>query len=351
MIICGIGNLATANINHDIIFAAVPLSAHAYTMFLISILILNIVIILGIKVFCKLTYGINKCSRHLVGKVVIVTGGNAGIGFETAKDLADRGARVIIGCRDAGRGTTARDKIISATGNKEVFYKHLDLASLASVRSFADEIIKSEKQLDILINNAGVLETTLSKTEDGLCTGMQINHFAPFLLTNLLLPLLKQSAPSRIITVSSTAHRYGTIDFDNLNLEKETEKSFGMWKLYSNTKLCNVLMTIELARLLEGTGVTANSLHPGAVDTSIANRFMNQPWMKWMKYLKYINFMVRNAWEGAQTPIYLTVSPEVSSVSGRYFAECREQDTGAAAKDTAVARKLWEVSERLVKVQ
>lgn len=222
-------------------------------MFFIALIVFNVLLLIGLKVYCKLTYGINKCSKHLVGKVVIVTGGNAGIGFETAKDLADRGAKVIIGCRDEGRGTTARDKIILATGNKDVHYKKLDLASFASVRTFADEIIKTEKQLNIFINNAGVLEAKNVQSEDGLSLAMQINHFGPFLLTNLLLPLLKSSAPSRIINVSSMAHRFGKIDFDNLNLEKETEKSFSLMKLYSNTKLCNVLMTVELARVLQGT--------------------------------------------------------------------------------------------------
>lgn len=318
-------------------------------MFFIALIVFNVLLLIGLKVYCKLTYGINKCSKHLVGKVVIVTGGNAGIGFETAKDLADRGAKVIIGCRDEGRGTTARDKIILATGNKDVHYKKLDLASFASVRTFADEIIKTEKQLNIFINNAGVLEAKNVKSEDGLSLAMQINHFGPFLLTNLLLPLLKSSAPSRIINVSSMAHRFGKIDFDNLNLEKETEKSFSLMKLYSNTKLCNVLMTVELARVLQGTEVTANCLHPGAVDTSIASAIENDK--PWIKYLSIFRFLSRTAWEGAQTTIYLAVSPEVSSVSGSYFADCHVQNTTEKAKDSGVAKKLWEVSEKMVKLK
>lgn len=286
-----------------------------------------------------------NCKKHLVGKVIIVTGANTGIGFMTAKELAQRGARVILGCRNQEKGTTARDSIIAATGNNDVHFKHLDLASLTSVRTFADDIIKNEKQLDILINNAGIIETNHVKTEDGLSLIMQSNHFGPFLLTSLLLPLLKTSAPSRIVNVSSVVYSSGKIDFDNLNFEKDTEKSFNMIKAYENTKLCNVLMTLELARRLEGTGVTANCLHPGVVATDLLIT-LKKSW--WRYFIPLMKPFMKTPWEGAQTSIFLAASPKVEGVTGKYYVNCRESNLAARARDKDVARKLWELSEKLV---
>lgn len=298
-------------------------------------------------VYTKLTCGICKSSKHLVGKTVIVTGGNIGIGFETAKNLADRGARVLLACRNEGRGTAARDKIIETTGNQNVHYRHLDLTSLQSVRNFADDIIKNEERLDVLINNAGIYGSELNeKTEDGLLLGMQSNHFGPFLLTNLLLPKLKSSAPSRVVNVSSMAHKRGTVDLNNLNAENDTEETFKRTNVYSASKLCNVLMTIELAHRLKGTGVTANSLHPGVVDTDILTSI---PVLK--HAVPLAKAFLKNPWEGAQTTIYLAVAPEVASVTGRYFVDCREAESSSEAQDTAKARKLWDISERLVKLK
>lgn len=294
----------------------------------------------------KLTCGMCECSRHLVGKVVIVTGGNAGIGYETAKNLAERGAKVILACRDEERGNNAKNKIIAETGNKDVHFKKLDLASFRSVREFAKDILDTEKRLDILINNAGAIGLGNKKTEDGLLVGMQINHFGPFLLTNLLLPLLKSSAPSRIINVSSMGHTYGEIDFQNLNMEKETEKTYSDMKVYTNSKLCNVLMTVELSRRLENTGVTTNSLHPGAVSTEIGKHIKNPCYY----YLLWIamKLFYKSAWEGAQTTIYLATSPEGGAVSGLYFSDCKPKNTSRLARDKELARKLWEESERIV---
>lgn len=313
-------------------------------MFIISLFLTNIFLLLIVKIYCKLTSGICKCSKHLVGKVVIVTGGNKGVGYETAKNLAERGARVILACRNEGLGTSARDQIIKSTGNADVHYRHLDLSSLASVRAFADDIIKTEKQLDILVNNAGVYEVDNLKTEDGLSLAVQTNHFGPFLLTCLLLPLLKTSAPSRIVNVSSGAYKRGKVEFDNLNAEKETKETYSIGKVYSNTKLFNVLMTVELARRLEGTGVTANSLHPGVVKTEILQ--LKSGWVRML--LPIAKYFFKDTWEGAQTSIYLAVSPEVDGVSGKYYADCRENSLSTLAQDKDLARKFWDVSEKLV---
>ncbi|KPJ05597.1 Retinol dehydrogenase 11 [Papilio xuthus] len=315
-------------------------------MFLLSLIILLIFTYGFLYVYLKLTSGICKCSKHLVGKVVIVTGGNNGIGFETAKDLAERGARVILACRDESRGIAARDKIIATSGNNDVYYRHLDLASLTSVKKFADEFIREEKCLDILINNAGINGSRNVRTEDGLLLGMQTNHFAPFLLTCLLFPLLKSSASGRIINVSSMAHNRATLDLDNLNMEKETEETYSKTHVYAVSKLCNILFTVELSKRLKGTKVTTNSLHPGVVDTDI----LDEIYFKYVHLLKALaKPLLKNRWEGAQTTIYLAVSPEVENVSGKYFRDCKMVNVGTdQARDVELARKLWEISEKLL---
>ncbi|KAI5631857.1 short chain dehydrogenase domain-containing protein [Phthorimaea operculella] len=284
-----------------------------------------------------------RCSRHLVGKVVIVTGGSSGIGYETAKNLADRGARVLIAGNSETRGTAARDEIIKATGNTDVHFRRVDFASLVSVRAFASNILSTEKSLDILINNAGILLSNNVKTEDGLLEAMQVNYFGPFLLTKLLLPLLKSSAPSRIINVSSMAYQFSKIDLDDLNWEKRTS-TFNSNQVYSDSKLALVLMTTKLARELEGTGVTINSLHPGYVHTK-----MDLDKIGPLKYLAFLGKLVtKSTFEAAQTSIYLAVSPEVEGVSGRYFRDCRETNVTKLAQDNELADKLWKISEQIV---
>lgn len=302
-----------------------------------------VVIVLCVKVYEKLTIGICRSSAHMVGKVVIVTGGNCGIGLETAKDLASRGARVIIACRSVKRAEVAREEIVEYSGNSDVHYRQLDLSSLRSVREFCNEIVKTEKRLDVLINNAGAGGLGNSTTEDGLHVGMQVNYFAPFLLTCLLLPLLKSSSPSRIINVSSVIHKYGIADFENLNMEKY----WSDYLVYANSKLFLNLMTLELSERIKGTKVTVNALHPGMAGT---NLFRNIPSSILRNMVtKSIGFMFQNTWEAAQTSIYLSVSPDVNLVSGRYFSNCREKKPSKVSQDTEVAKRLFIESERLVK--
>ncbi|XP_059046102.1 retinol dehydrogenase 11-like [Achroia grisella] len=312
-----------------------------------SFILFNIILLFFVFIFNKLTLGICKCSKHLVGKVVIVTGGNTGVGYETAKNLAERGARVILACRNDERGNTARDKIISDTGNQDVHYLNLDLASLKSVRYFAEKILKTEKRLDILVNNAGIYGSENVKTEDGLNLGMQVNYFGHFLLTNLLLPLLKASAPSRIINVSSLSHTTVKLNINNLNFENETTKTYDVSKVYGTSKLCNVLMTTELARLLKGTKVTVNALNPGLVDTDIISTI---PWLNFIRPL-IKPIMFKTVWEGAQTTIYLAVSPEVEDVSGYYYSDCRQKNTSLQAQNKDLANELWKISLKLVKLE
>ncbi|XP_068631433.1 retinol dehydrogenase 13-like [Battus philenor] len=278
----------------------------------------------------------------MVGKVVIVTGGNSGIGLETAKNLADRGAKVIIACRSRNRGETAKLEIIKATGNTNVHFELLDLTSLRSVREFCSKILKTEKRLDILINNAAAGGLGNGKTEDGLHIGMQVNYFGPFLLTCMLIPLLKSSAPSRIINVSSLAHKYGELNFENLNMEKY----WSDYLVYANSKLYLNLMTLELSYRLKNYNVTVNALHPGVASTNI---FRNIPSnILRNTILVLINFLFQDSWEASQTSVYLAASPEVINVSGQYFSNCQQKKPSKLSQNQELAKKLWLETEKLV---
>jgi len=269
-------------------------------------------------------------------KVCIVTGANTGIGKVTARSLAASGATVVMVCRDKQKGEAARDEIKQKTGNQKVELMIADLSSQAQIRKLADDFKARYNRLDLLVNNAGLYLPKRTLTVDGLETTFAVNHLAYFLLTNLLLDLLKQSALSRIVNVSSGAHHYGKVEFDNLQGEREY-KGFAA---YSNSKLENVLFTRELARRLEGIGVTANSLHPGAVATNIFRR-LPKP-IEWL-----IKAFTLSPEKGAETSIYLATSPEVEGISGRYFDKKREARISAIAQNDEAARRLWDESARL----
>ncbi|XP_048018011.1 dehydrogenase/reductase SDR family member 13b.1 [Megalobrama amblycephala] len=286
-----------------------------------------------------------KSKEKLHGKTVIVTGSNTGIGRATAVDLARRGARVILACRNQTRGEAAAAVVQSESGSKNVVYMQLDLASLKSVRSFAETFLRTERRLDILINNAGVYMQ--GTTEDGLGLMFGINHLGHFLLTNLLLDRLKQCSPSRIVTVSSYLHNYGNLDFDTLRTHKEFgvgESSRDVFRIYSHSKLCNVLFTHELAKRLQGTHVTCYSLHPGVINSDLG-RNMNKMSRKLLKPIVALFF--KDVEAGAQTTLYCAVQEGIEALSGRYFSNCAVKKLKAKAQDDAVAKKLWEVSETL----
>ncbi|XP_045893449.1 retinol dehydrogenase 13-like isoform X3 [Micropterus dolomieu] len=262
--------------------------------------------------------GVCHSKASLDGKTVLITGGNTGIGKETAVDLARRGARVILACRDMDRANKAAEDVRKRSGNENVTVKKLDLASLRSVRQLAKDVLASEERLDILINNAGVMCCPKWQTEDGFEMQFGVNHLGHFLLTNCLLDLLKKSAPSRIINVSSLAHERGQIYFDDIHQEKD----YHPWKSYAQSKLANVLFTRELANRLQGTGVTTYSLHPGIIRTELGRHFW--PTMPLWKRVVYapLRFLIKSPKEGAQTTIYCAVMESLQNESGLYYRTC-----------------------------
>ncbi|KAK3774917.1 hypothetical protein RRG08_007274 [Elysia crispata] len=284
--------------------------------------------------------GFYRGKERITGKTVIITGANTGIGKETAEDLARRGGRLILACRDVTKGNNAVQEIIRETGNNNVFCWELDLSSFKSIRKFAEKFNESEPRLDILINNAGIMMCPRMLSKDGLEMQLGVNHFGHFLLTNLLLDKLKSSSPSRIVILSSIAHLHGSINFDDLN----SEKSYGRIAAYGQSKLANILHALELAKRLKGTGVTANSLHPGAVDTELARHSVTGIFRLLLTPLYSV--FVKSPLQGAQTSIRLAVDPALETVSGKYFSDCKETKTSAAAQDVAAAKRLWEVSEK-----
>ncbi|XP_036398392.1 retinol dehydrogenase 14a [Megalops cyprinoides] len=284
-------------------------------------------------------------SGTMRGKTVIITGANSGIGKATAAELLKLQARVIMACRDQQRAEEAAQEIRQEAGpdQGEAVIKLLDLASLKSVQNFCEEIIKEEPRIDVLINNAGIYQCPYTKTEEGFEMQFGVNHLGHFLLTHLLLDLLKKSAPSRIIVVSSKLYKYGEINFDDLNSEQSYNKAFA----YSRSKLANLLFTCELAKRLEETGVTVNALTPGIVRTNLGRHVHISLLAKPLFHLASWAFF-KSPLEGAQTSIYLACSPDVEGVQGKCFANCKEEDLLPKATDEEVARKLWDISEVMV---
>lgn len=279
------------------------------------------------------------------GKTVIVTGANSGIGKALTGELLKLKARVILACRDQLKAEEAAQEIKKQVGidHGELVIKHLDLASFKSIHSFCQEIIKDEAKIDVLINNAGIYQCPYSKTEDGFEMQLGVNHLGHFLLTHLLLDHLKSSAPSRVVVVSSKLYKYGHINFDDLNSEKEYNKAF----CYSQSKLANLLFTHELAHRLEDSGVTVNALTPGIVRTRLGRHIHIPLLAKPLFYLASLAFF-KSPLEGAQTPLYLACSTEVESVSGKCFANCKEEELMPKAVDDHAAKRLWDLSERMV---
>ncbi|XP_063590817.1 retinol dehydrogenase 13-like [Penaeus indicus] len=298
----------------------------------------------GIVLFKEVLGGGNyRGAESLEGKTVIVTGANTGIGKETATEMARRGARVIMACRDMEKCKEARKEVALATFNKSLYCQECDLASQESIRKFAERIQKKEDQVNILINNAGVMRCKKSFTEEGIELQLGTNHMGHFLLTNLLLDKLKASAPSRIINVSSVAHMRGSIKFDDLN----SEKNYDEGDAYAQSKLANILFTQELAERLQGTGVTCNAVHPGIVLTEIGRHMsIHKSWIAAMFLKPLLWLFLKTPRQGAQTTIYAALSSDLEGVSGKYFSNQKEATVSEAAKDKEAAKRLWAISER-----
>jgi retinol dehydrogenase 14 len=278
--------------------------------------------------------------RPMAGRTVLVTGGTGGIGKATALGLATMGARVGITGRDRVRSEAAAREIRAAGGGQlEVFVG--DMSAQSEVRRLADEMLQHLSRIDVLVNNVGGYWNTRHVTADGLERTFAVNHLAPFLLTNLLLDRLTQSAPARVVTVSSNAQAQGRIDFDDLQGELEYSGA----RAYSQSKLANLLFTYELARRLHGTTVTANALHPGVVSTSFG---AEDPATVQRVFIPFLRPFMKTPTQGAATSIHLASAPGLEQVTGRYFADSKPKTSSKLSYDQAAAAQLWQISADLV---
>ncbi|XP_060076473.1 retinol dehydrogenase 12-like [Ylistrum balloti] len=288
--------------------------------------------------------GVCVSKKRLDGKTVIITGCNTGIGLETAKELSARGARVIMACRDLDRATKACDIVKKFSGNTDISVQRLDLASLDSVRKFAERMNEKEERIDILINNAGVMMCPKWNSEDGYEMQFAVNHLGHFLLTNLLLDRIKKSSPSRIVNVSSTAHYRGKINFDDIN----SEKDYSPMAAYAQSKLANVLFTKELSERLQGTGVTTNTLHPGVINTELVRHIENRISPMLFLLFRPLSIFLKTPVQGAQTTLHCALDERLDDISGKYFSDCEEKQPSQEALNMEDAKRLWQVSEEMV---
>lgn len=317
------------------------------------ILSLIILVIFTILLKIYMSGGVCKLTVNLTSKIVVITGANAGIGQITAQELANAGATVIMACRDIPKAEKAKESIkqnSKSPDSLKIDIMHLDLSDLSSIRQFAQNFKNKYKRLDILINNAGIMALPNRKlTKDGLEVQIGTNHFGHFLLTNLLLDVIKESKPSRIINVASLAHTYGYLNLDDVNYEK----FYNSHITYGGSKLANVIFTKELAARLEGTGVKTCCLHPGVVRTEL------------MRYMKEKNLILRVAlflvhpffwlftkspYQGAQTTLHCALLPHEKLENGAYYCDCKTAKSRSSANDLKTRTKLWEISEKLVKL-
>lgn len=273
----------------------------------------------------------------MTGKTVLITGASAGIGKATASELAARGARVALLCRDAAKAEAARGEIRARTPSAQVDVVPLDLRSLASVRACAAAVLGAYPRVDVLVNNAGVFPPTLRLTADGFEEQIGVNHLGHFLLTNLLVERLAASAPARVVTVTSMMHAGGKIDFQSFRAPAK----YNAFAAYRQSKLANLLFANELARRLAGRGVTSNSLHPGGVATEIAR---DSGWLMRIA----MRVVGTSAEKGARTSVYLASAPELERTTGKYFVALREKQPDPAALDESLAKRLWDESAKLV---
>jgi NAD(P)-dependent dehydrogenase (short-subunit alcohol dehydrogenase family) len=281
-------------------------------------------------------------STNMKDKVVLITGANSGIGKAASLALAKMGATVVMVARNKEKGEAAKSEIIKDSGNNSVDLLLADLSSLESVRQLATEFEKKYSRLHVLINNAGLFNQRRHVTADGYENTLATNYLAPFLLTNLELNLLKDSAPSRIINVSSVGHYNGHINFDDLNLEKE----YGGWKAYGQSKLALVLFTHELAKKLQGTGITVNAVHPGTVATNIWARPLGPAGF----IMSLPKLFMLSPERGADTIVYLASSNDAQGLNGEYLEKLKVKKSSDESYDEEIAQRLWDVSTKLTRL-
>lgn len=283
----------------------------------------------------------NVPAGSLIGKTCVVTGATSGIGKATAMKLAQLGARVLLVGRDAAKGEAALDDIRRATGNETPEFLLADLSSQQAVRGLACKVSTRCSELHVLINNAAAVYSTRRLTVDGMEAMLATNFLAPFLLTNLLLDLLKSSAPSRVVNLTARLHRGVDIPFADL----QGESSYRPFTRYRQTKLAMVLFTYELARRISGTGVTVNCVHPGVLWTGIMRDF------RWPPVASLVGQMLlRSPDAGARTPVYAAASPLMEGVTGCYFMNCKKARSSRQSYDKTIARRLWTVGEQLTEI-
>ncbi|XP_055379177.1 retinol dehydrogenase 14 [Condylostylus longicornis] len=321
----------------DVCTVCIPIIIATLTVGFVTLLI-------ALRFYVAISCGVCKNNRTMEGKTIIITGANGGIGKETARDLARRKARVIMACRNLETAEAARKEISEETGNNDIIVKKLDLGSLQSVRDFAADILKTEERIDILIHNAGMALAFKGATSvDGIELTMATNHYGPFLLTHLLIDKIKASTPARIVIVASELYRLASVNVNKLN----PVGSFPAAYLYYVSKYANIYFARELARRLDGTGVTVNSLHPGMIDSGI---WRNVPFPLNYPMMAITKGFFKTTKQGAQTTLHVATDPELENVSGKYYMDCKERGLSNAAQDMEKARKIWEESIKLVKL-
>uniref|UniRef100_A0A1B0BJB4 Retinol dehydrogenase 14 n=1 Tax=Glossina palpalis gambiensis TaxID=67801 RepID=A0A1B0BJB4_9MUSC len=311
---------------------------------IIAVISAIVATLFSFRFYLRITSG--RCFNEIKmeGKTVIITGANSGIGKETARDLAKRGAKIIMACRNLETANAVRDEIIKESGNDNVVVRKLDLGSQKSIREFAAEILRNEQKIDVLIHNAGMALAFRGQTsEDGIELTMATNHYGPFLLTHLLISLIRKSAPARIVIVASELYRLASVNLDKLN----PIGTFPAAYLYYVSKFANIYFARELAKRLENTGITVNFLHPGMIDSGI---WRNVPFPLNLPMMAITKGFFKKPKAGAQTIIYLATSDEVVNVTGKYFMDCKEATLSATAMDEEKAKNLWEESVKIVKL-
>jgi len=322
---------------------------------LIGIPGLIFLILFGLRMWMRGPTKGSDSTKKLDGKLVVITGANTGIGKETAIDLAKRGARVIICCRDMTKAEAAAKDIRKDSGNDLVEVAQLDLASLKSIRKCAENLLEKEDKIDYLINNAGVMMCPDWKTEDGFDMQMGTNHFGHFAFTELVMPLIRKSAASghhpRIVIVSSMGHKIASqgINFDDIHCDN----NFNTMKVYGMSKLANILHAKELAQRLNNTGISVYVLHPGVINTELS-RHMEKSVPKFIGCCMFpiFKWVSKTPYHGAQTTLYCTLDDKIECESGKYYSDCAVAPTLTPhAEDMVAAKKLWELSEQLTAIK